>query len=244
MAFEKFSSVDKVNKGTSRNEWGVLNYHGYKTRDGKIRARLYPPDDNGKATFVVRKFELPANSWRRKVIFEDAIEIGSCMVDHPDADKGYTSDEAVKMINTLIEIHNDYFDANVGRKVRVKNYSGEYSVDAVEITGVSFNINANDETSVIVHGSRWRHNIENVIDYTDDFAKQHTLDQFAEVQAKINAAQAYLNECRTRFNSNERIERTKTGYGSNEGLIDHVTADTLARLVNDAAPKSVEVTAV
>lgn len=233
MAFEKIAFVTKLNKGTSRDEWGNFNYWGYKTPDGKIRARMFAPTADGIAQLQVKKFELPAGGWRRKITFDDAIEIGTAYVKVSNADKGFSSDEALKQVNAIIEIHNDYFDRHAGRKIRTMNYDGkDHSIDGHDVTGVSFIITSDDRHTVTLYGKSFVQDAASVIDYTDDFAKSRVINEFDAVQIKIDEAQKFLDLCREKYSKGERLVRNSNNW-TEEGLMSYHIANNLERLVNE-----------
>jgi hypothetical protein len=237
MAFERINYVTKLNKGTSRDEWGNFNYWGYKTPDGKIRARLYEPDDEGYANLTVVKFQLPGGSWRRKITFDDAIHIGTVIVKVNNLDKGFTSDEAMEQVNAIIEIHNDYFDQHVGRKVRVQNYSSRdseitYNATGYDVTGVQFTMNKDGEVQVNLNTTHNLVDASRVIDYTEDFARSRVTNELNDLQEKIYASQRFLDGLRAAHAKGEKFERSGNSY-SPEGLISWNDADKFVLLVNE-----------
>lgn len=245
MASEKINTVTKLNKGTSRDEWGNFNYWGYKTPDGKIRARLYAPDDEGYANLTVVKFELPSGSWRRKVTFDDAAHIGTASVKVENLDKGFTSDEAIKQVNAIIEIHNDYFDQHVGRKVRIEQYNGsssetKYGPTGHEVTGVHFTMMSDGQVSVKLLAGGNMPDANKVIDYTEDFANSRVTDELDSLQQKIEATQKFLDGLRSAHSNGEKYVRS-TGTYSPEGLLAWNEADKIVNLVNEFAAESAAV---
>jgi len=238
MAFEVINLQTKFNKGTSKDEWGNFNYWGYKAPDGLIRARLFAPDANGLCLLSVKKFELSPNSWRRKVTWDDAIDVGSSFVKISDTSKGFTSDEALKQVNALIEIHNDYFNEHVGRKVRQPQYGGGHDSKASVVTGVAFEYNENEDVIVHLMGDRWNQKLSEVLDYTDDFAKEAVQKRLAEVQDELYKAQEFITKCRQSYLKGERVERAGGSYDK-VGLLPYSTANELAGLVNQFVPEEV-----
>ena len=237
MAFEKINAQIKLNKGTSRDEWGNFNYWGYKSPDGKVRARLYAPDQDGFALLSVRKFELAPNSWRRKITFDDAIEIADAFVKVSDSTKGFTSDEALRQINSLIEIHNDYYDEHVGRVIRAQGYNGEYSNEGHTVTGVSFKINSDDEVTVMLRGGGWYQAADTVIDYTEEFAKNTATSELDKLQEKLNASQSFIDTCRDAVNKGIKITEKPYGSYNDEGLLNWREANRIIEVVNSILPK-------
>ena len=239
MATERIDYVTKLNKGTSRTEYGVLNYWGYKTPDGKIRARLYAPNDNGYATLSVVKFQLPANTWRRKITFEDAVQIGSALVKVENLDKGFTSDEALTQVNAIIEIHNDYFDKHVGRKVRVQNYSSPdaeitYADAGYDVTGVHFNMSSEGLKVNLVTNSHTSLDVDRTTDYTEDFAKSRVITTLDDLQKKINNTQQFLDDLVMAHAKGERYNRDSHST-SHVGLLVWTEVNKLVALVNEFA---------
>ena len=101
---ETVESVTKLNKGTSRDQWGNFGFWGFKTPNGKVRARVY---DNGM--FEVKTFDptkLP--SYRKTMNWEDAQLLGSAFLTVSDADKGPNSTEMVAEINAIVVDLKDY----------------------------------------------------------------------------------------------------------------------------------------
>lgn len=234
MANHKIDPVTKLNKGTSRDEWGNFNYWGYKTPDGKIRARVYAPNDEGMVLLEVKKFELPSTSWRRKVTFDDAIVIGSAYVKVDNTDKGFTSDEALRQVNALIEIHNDYFDKHVGRKIRMKGYDGTFRDEAHDVVGVRFSTDVNGElTAVLDHGGGSSKE-DDVIDYTEDFAHNRVLAEFDAIQDEINEAQKFLDTLRQSYATSTKYEKQRGSY-EDEGCLGYQKVNKLIALSNEFA---------
>ena len=100
---ETVESVTKLNKGTSRDQWGNFGFWGFKTPNGKVRARVY---DNGM--FEVKTFDptkLP--SYRKTMNWDDAQLLGSAFLTVSDADKGPNSTEMVAEINAIVDGYND-----------------------------------------------------------------------------------------------------------------------------------------
>lgn len=235
MANHKIDPVTKLNKGTSRDEWGNFNYWGYKTQDGKIRARVYSPNDNGQARIEVKKFELPSNTWRRKVTFDDAILIGSAYITLTDTEKGLTSDEALRQVNAIIEIHNDYFDEHVNRKVRIKKYNGDFSDESYTITGVSFAEDFDGNVAVALWSGSTTASPDTVIDYTEEFANNRVVSFMDDLQAKIHETQKFLDMCRDHHAKGERVDDPRKGTYEELGTLQYQVVNQLLNLVNEYA---------
>lgn len=236
MAFQKMNTVTKLNKGTSRNQWGDLNYWGYKAPDGLIRARVYPPNSDGIAKMAVKQFVKQPNTWRRRVEFDHATDIGTIHVKVDDTDKGFTSKEATEIVNAVIEIHNELYEKHVGRKVARTNTSSSRRAESLEVEGVHFFVNAVDEQTVTLSGQtvRWTASEDGVVDYTDDLAKEKFAGRMSELRAEVDAATRFLDSVEAAFEAGKPANRTnpRSDHWQAEGLIQYNTVTELLNLAN------------
>ena len=115
------STVTKMNKGSSRDQWGSLNYHSYKTQDGRIRARLYAYPNN-TCKLEVKQYTKPTSRWGTRLTWDEDPMVGECHIDVADFEKGLKTTEIMPEINAIIEVYNDEVEKNLGRLVQTRNW--------------------------------------------------------------------------------------------------------------------------
>jgi hypothetical protein len=225
MALQKITKVKNLNKGTSRDEWGNLNFWGYKTPDGMVRARVFAPDDDGYSLLDVRQYVKAPGSWYRRITFDQAIAIGSAVVKVPDTTKGFTSDQAMDEVNSIIEIHNGLFEKHSGRVVLVRSGRGVqaeiYSDPPQTVSGVSFSIASNDIMDVSLRSSS--HTLiasdSLVKDYTNDMAKDKFDTKMAELRDSLIKGGLFLDLVQEAYDSGSEAKRTTVNSWESEGAI-------------------------
>ena len=252
-------AVTKLNRGTSRTEYGVLNYWGYKTPDGLIRARVTPPEaDGGDATFEVRYYDQTnlQNTWRKRLDWDSATVICSSYISVADAEKGPAAKDMISEVNALIEIYNDSMAKHVGRKVvRTKEYMqreqyGSQNDDRLNpwiITGVEISFGADTvlTTKLLSKSDRYsptKWDLDDVEDFAADSGKAAVREQIAEYRKRVDVSTAYLDMLEDAVDTDKEV--AVPGYGSEKvlGVLPNNLMGVVVKALNESLPKPVETT--
>ena len=242
--------VTKLNKGTSRTEYGGLNYWGFKTPDGLIRARVSPPSDGNNANIEVRFYDLTKlSSWRKRLDWDQAVFISSSYMTVTDHEKGPDSKSMVDEVNALIEIYNDEFAKHIGRKVvRTEEYrardqynNNDDRLNPYEVTGVSVLFDNSMKMSTQLEVGTERYNrvrllSTDVEDYADDAGKAAVLEQIEEYRTRANRSLVYLDSLEKAVEGG--VEFSKPGFGDEElGLMDNYSISVVIDAANTLIPE-------
>jgi len=242
--------VTKLNKGTSRTEYGGLNYWGFKTPDGLIRARVYPPMDGDNAHIEVKFYDITKLAgWRARLDWEQARLVSSSFMTVTDHDKGPDSKSMVEEVNTLLEIYNDEFSKHVGRKVvRTEEFrladkynSNDDRLNPYEVEGVSVQFDNSMKMSTKLDMISDRYNrvcilATDVEDYAADAGKAAVLEQIEEYRTRANRSLVYLDSLEKAVEGG--VEFEKPGFGDEElGLMDNYSISVVIDAANTLIPE-------
>lgn len=232
--------VDKLNKGTSRDQWGALQYWGFKTPDGLIRTRV-----SHDGALEVKHFD-PAKvpSYRKTIDWRDAHFLGSCYIEITDEDKGPSSKEMIAEVNALIEGYNDAHAKWIGKQVvgGATLAATEKIAIVVENVAVEFDKDANLSTRLSgkqIGKGYGNHRIlaENARELeADDYAGDLARAIDAE-KAKIRKGNEFIQKAL--YAAERGKSMTEVGYGG-VGAISTTEANNIVRLVNALATDKVE----
>lgn len=236
--------VDKLNKGTSRDEWGNLNYWGFKTPNGMVRSRV-----TGTGLLEVRLFDpskLP--SYRKQMMWEDAPSIGSCYIEVKDADKGPDAKSMVPEVNALIEGHNDAAAKWHGKHVTGTElgYGNTDTPISIVVSAVYVEFDASANMTTTLTGKRTdQHYGTNKLDASK--AREVTSNDYtaelkqlvAAEQDKIITGQAFLNEISGALASGSKVKPIASTYNG-VGCVGGTFAKKMVDLVNTLAEETVE----
>ena len=187
--------ITKLSKTSSRDQWGDLNYHSYKTPDGTVRARLFPIAGSS-ARLEVRKFDRYIQV-RTRPTWESVEEIGCCFIALEDDDKGLKSKEAIKQINTLLEIYNEQDTAQVGRTVQMMGYGSRWERNSYDVTAVAVRLNTSDELTVFVKlGTYGAANVstDKIRDWTPEVLSDNFKESIDMIRTNLKHDLTVLNE--------------------------------------------------
>jgi len=233
------SIVSKLNKGTSRDQWGHFGFWGFKTPDGKIRSRV---EENGY--FEVRLFDpstLP--SYRKTMNWEDAQLLGSAYLTVSDADKGPNSTEMVAEVNAIIDGYNDTLAKWHGKHVMSTNAAdGEVGVEGfvVESVTVTFDENAVLTTTLLGLRGYYRDKLDaaNAKEVgADDYL--HQLQELINTEKNnIEVALAFIDTLNLSVEQGVKIPDNSSYV--NNGSISRGTATKMITLANALIPDTAE----
>ncbi len=231
------NTVDKVNKGTSRDQWGNFNYWGFKAPDGKVRCRV---SDVG--VLDVRYFD-PAKlpSYRKQMDWESAQFIGSSYIEISDKDKGPTSAGIAPEINALIEGYNDAHTKWVGKKVCGAMTLTATDKISIEVEYVAVEIDAEAIMSTMLSGKLIGRGYGNHRIRAEASRELSEDDYLADLEKAIEAEKAKVRK------GNEFLQKALYAVERGNTLLDDVStygavgcvtgtdAGNIARLVNALA---------
>lgn len=245
MAAEKMNEVTKLNKGTSRDQWGTLNYFGYKTPDGAVRCRVTPIGDE-KATLEVKHFsQSQVGTYRKTLRWDEADNIGSSYIDLKGdlQQNGLKSSDMLDEVNCLIEIHNDLLDEHLGEKRVVKDYKGEWEAEPKEVLGVSVDFSSEAvQTTKLFLTSRGYHGrnetaLEETKLFTEDMLTAAVKETLAGHRVRLAETEAFLDEVQAALEAGVRITDIPSGT---VGFLNYREPEHLVTKVNELVPEPVE----
>ena len=250
MTFTALHLVTKLNKGTSRTEYGELNHWGYKAANGIIRSRVVPPSVAGEqGTIVVKYYDISAlkNTWRKRLDWDSAFTICTSFIKVDDIDKGPDAKSMITEVNALIEVYNDEVAKHVGRKVvRTEDCKSRDSynthddrLNPYEVTGVelSFDIDMVLTTTLVMqklsYGSGSRFSANDVEDYATDTGKAAVKEQIEEYRRRIAVSTNFLNRLEEEVEAGHKV--VMPGYIDKKelGLLDIGGMDILGKAINE-----------
>ena len=240
---DAIATVDKLNKGTSRDQWGTFGYWGFKTSNGLIRCRVL---ENGSLT--VKLFD-PANlgSYRKVMQWSEAHTVGTSFVEIQTVDdKGPDSKFMIPEVNAIIEGYNDTLARWVGKHVQDSTNAGDKDGMVVETVTVNFDKDA--ELSVVLSGNRrgyssiYRQSVDanNARVVTIENYAGQLKDAITDQQTLIRTAQDFLMDVNIAVESGKSMKEIE-GYGGSKGSISWNEAKKIVDLVNKLATDKVEV---
>ena len=234
-------AVDKLNKGTSRDQWGNFGFWGFKTPNGKIRTRVV---ESGH--FEVKLFDpskLP--SYRKTMNWDDAQLLGSAYLTVSDADKGPNSKEMVAETNAIIDGYNDtlakwHSKHVMSTKIHTGNStSAETEGFVVESVTVEFDENAVLTTTLL--GSRGYYRDKLLASEAKEVSTNDYRGQLRELinteKKNIETALAFIDTLNMSVEQGMKIP--DSSY-SGKGSISHNIVSKMVTLANALIPDKVE----
>jgi len=249
-----FNSIIKMNKGTSRTEYGILNYWGYKTPTGLIRARVYSPGLNDLSLIEVKHYDQAVlqSSWRKTLDWYTATTISSSYIKVTDSVKGLDAATVIAEVNALLEIYNDESEKHVGRKVvRTEEFKKQdtynnnddqlnpYVVGRIE---VSFDTDTVMSTELFMkkegYSSPRKFTVNDVVDFAVDNGRAAVLEQIKNYRDSLKVSEEFLNQLED--NLNDDVKATVPYYGSSAtGALDTSLMTKLITSINNLIPDPV-----
>jgi hypothetical protein len=253
MTFTALHLVTKLNKGTSRTEYGGLNHWGFKAPNGLIRARVFPDaNDDGEHLIEVKYYDQSnlTNSYRRRLDWDNATHVCSSYIKVADADKGPDAKTMIAEVNALVEVYNDQSAKHVGRKVvrtaefRAQDqYNGnDDRLHPYTIAGVDLKFDSNMVLSVTLitervgYGSGSKYHLDQIEDFAADAGHAAVKEQIAEYRRRIEISKTYLDNLESAIEAGIPIPNP-TYHDKKLGVLDNNGVGILIKAINDLIPE-------
>ena len=222
MAGKKITDVTKLNKGTSRDQWGTLNYFGYKTGDGTVRARLYPD-----GSFDVKGFDqsmIPR--YKSTINWDEAHNIGEGFIDLTSGDKaekGLLGKDMVDDVNAIIEIHNEKFDEWAGKKCLQPDHNGSYHHTAQEVMGVSVHYSSDGTLETRAQFNDWDFKrtgttkVEDLKEFSAESQRTVLTEKVVAIRATMAVQNKKVNDLLDAFENGKPVPTDFDAWGASQG---------------------------
>lgn len=210
--------LSKLNKGTSKDEWGNIRHWTFKSPDGMIRCQLELPQE-GKSRLVIKHFTPNMTRYgNKRLSWGDGVHIGSMFIDVDMDDKptGPVGKDILEEVRSLLDFHDTLVEKHQGRLVRHRyNEDDDFNEAPSTVIGIRLDYTKEGEETLLYQLDTFNHDTTparpstevlntNAIPYTENFHRARVEKLLAELDKKFTDTGKFLDDARTALENGTR----------------------------------------